>query len=451
MPYCERCNRLGAAPRIIFVNGRCKQALGTGIKMKILLVGGGGREHALAWSIAASALVEELVIAPGSDAMATFGRCVACAVDDIDGLTDLAREMAADLVVIGPEVPLVLGLADKLAALGIAAFGPSKVAAQLEGSKAFAREVCARHNIPQPGFHTVTSPEDANRYIDAFGGFCVVKADGLAAGKGVVVADTASEAKDAAAAMLAGRFGDASRQILIEERMTGPEASLFALIDGPDSLFMASAQDHKRAFDNDQGPNTGGMGAISPAPRLDDALRDQVMAEIVAPLARGMAADGMPYSGVIYVGLMLTPEGPKVVEFNCRFGDPETQVILPRLKSDVVAAMMATVDGALGHFSMRWDDRSAVTVVMASDGYPGDYEKGSPIKGLDAVAKIDDTMVFHAGTRITADGAVLADGGRVLAVTGMGDDAAMARDATYRAVAAIDWPKGFYRTDIAKA
>ncbi len=277
----------------------------------------------------------------------------------------------------------------------------------------------------------------------------MIKADGLAAGKGVVVADSAAEAKQAAAEMLGGRFGAASSEILVEERMVGPEASLFALVDGPDCLFMASAQDHKRAFDNDQGPNTGGMGAISPAPRLDDALRDRVMAKIVEPLARGMAEDGMPYRGVLYVGLMLTVDGPKVVEFNCRFGDPEAQVILPRLKTDLVAAMMATVEGGLGHFSMRWDTRSAVTVVMAARGYPGDYEKGSGIRGLDGVGELEDTLVFHAGTKISADGTVTANGGRVLSVTGLGDTPTDARNAAYSAVDMIDWPEGFCRTDIA--
>mgnify|MGYP001166821011 FL=1 len=296
--------------------------------MKILLVGSGGREHALAWSISGSVLVDELVIAPGSDAMTDFGRCVPVAADDVEGLTELAIKMAADLVVIGPEIPLVLGLADRLADNNIAAFGPSRIAAKLEGSKTFAREVCRRHNIPQPTFAVASNVGDAKQHIDAMGGFCVVKADGLAAGKGVVVADTAKEAKQAATEMLGGRFGAASQQVLIEERMTGPEASLFALVDGADCLFMASAQDHKRAFDEDQGPNTGGMGAISPATHLDDALRDQVMAEIVEPLAHGMADEGTPYRGVLYVGLMLTETGPKVVEFNCRFGDPEAQVII---------------------------------------------------------------------------------------------------------------------------
>ncbi len=419
--------------------------------MKILLVGNGGREHALAWSISASALTDELVIAPGSHAMAGLGECVPVAADDVEGLTALAVKIAADLVVIGPEVPLVLGLADRLADNNIAAFGPSQMAAQLEGSKTFAREICQRYHIPQPAFTVANNVKAANQQIESIGGFCVIKADGLAAGKGVFVSNTVNEAKQAAAEMLGGRFGDAGRQLLIEERIIGPEASLFALVDGTNCLFLASAQDHKRAFDKDQGPNTGGMGAISPAPHLNDALCDQVMANIVEPLARGMAEEGTPYRGVIYVGLMLTETGPKVIEFNCRLGDPEAQVILPRLKTDLVTAILAVVEGGLRHFSIRWDERSAVTVVMATKGYPGAYSKGSEIRGLAEAAGRDDTLIFHAGTTIGADDKVHANGGRVLAVTGLGVDGAGARQTAYDAIATIDWPDGFFRTDIAKS
>ena len=416
--------------------------------MKILLIGSGGREHALAWSIAASALTEELLIAPGSDAMASLGRCVDVAADDLDGMIALADAEQPDLVVVGPEAPLVAGLVDRMEAAGHAVFGPRQAAAQLEGSKSYAREICARFGIHQPGFHVCTDLTMAEAAIDAAGGACVIKADGLAAGKGVVVADTAQEAKAAAAEMFGGRFGDAGTTLLVEERITGPEASLFALIDGPDALFMGSAQDHKRAFDGDQGPNTGGMGAVSPAPRLSDALRDQVMEEMVLPLARGMAADGTPYRGILYVGLMLTEDGPQVIEFNCRLGDPEAQVILPRLRSDLVAAMLATVEGTLGHVSLRWDDRSAVTVVMAAKGYPGGYEKGSVIGGTEA-AEGEDVILFHAGTTIDAGGTLRANGGRVLAVTGLGADVTAARTAAYDAIEAIDWPQGFCRSDIA--
>ena len=417
--------------------------------MKILLIGSGGREHALAWAISGSALTESLVIAPGSDAMATLGRCAGVAADDLDGLLALAEAERPDLVVVGPEAPLVAGLVDKLEAAGFPAFGPSAAAAQLEGSKAFAREACARFGIHQPDFTVCTDIGSARAAIAASGGACVIKADGLAAGKGVVVADTAAEAEDAAAEMLDGRFGDAGATLLVEERITGPEASLFALVDGADVLFMGSAQDHKRAYDGDKGPNTGGMGAVSPSPRLTDALQQQVMDEIVRPLARGMADEGTPYRGILYVGLMLTGDGPQVIEFNCRLGDPEAQVILPRLRSDLVAAMLATVEGTLGHVSLRWDNRSAVTVVMAAEGYPGAYEKGSVISGTEGAEASDDVMLFHAGTKIDDAGTVTAHGGRVLAVTGLGDDAGTARAAAYAAVDGIDWPGGFCRRDIA--
>ncbi len=417
--------------------------------MKILLVGSGGREHALAWAIADSPLTHELVIAPGSAAMADLGRLEPVAADDIEGQVNLALAMNADLVVIGPEVPLVAGLADRLAAAGIAAFGPAAAAARLEGSKEFARDFCRRHDIPQPAFHAIDNIADAEERINAMNGYCVIKADGLAAGKGVVVADTAAEAIAAARDMLDGRFGDAGKQLLIEERISGPEASLFALVDGADCQFMASAQDHKRAYDNDEGPNTGGMGAISPSPRLSDALVEQVMEDVVRPLARGMADEGTPYRGILYVGLMLTETGPQVIEFNCRFGDPEAQVILPRLKSDIVSAMKATTEGGLGHFSLRWDERCAVTVVMASNGYPGSYEKGSVIGNLSGAAALDDVIIFHAGTGVDNSGAVTATGGRVLAVTALGDNAAAARSRAYEAVNLIDWPGGFYRSDIA--
>ena len=417
--------------------------------MKILLIGSGGREHALAWSISGSALTENLVIAPGSDAMATLGRCAGVAADDLDGLLALAEAERPDLVVVGPEAPLVAGLVAKLEAAGIPAFGPSAAAAQLEGSKAFAREACARFGIHQPGFTVCTDIGSARAAIAASGGACVIKADGLAAGKGVVVADTAAEAEDAAAEMLDGRFGDAGATLLVEERITGPEASLFALVDGADVLFMGSAQDHKRAYDGDKGPNTGGMGAVSPSPRLTDTLQRQVMDEIVRPLARGMADEGTPYRGILYVGLMLTGDGQQVIEFNCRLGDPEAQVILPRLRSDLVAAMLATVEGTLGHVSLRWDNRSAVTVVMAAEGYPGAYEKGSVISGTEGAEASDDVMLFHAGTKIDDAGTVTAHGGRVLAVTGLGDDAGTARAAAYAAVDSIDWPSGFCRRDIA--
>ena len=417
--------------------------------MNILLIGSGGREHALAWAIAASPLTDRLVIAPGSDAMAQIGTCVDIAVDDQAALLALADDEGPDLIVIGPEGPLVAGLVDRLEEGGHRAFGPRQAAAALEGSKAFAREACQTYGIPQP-FFTACSDMDAVRdAVAKAGGACVIKADGLAAGKGVVVTDSGDAAIEAAEVMLGGRFGSAGNTVLVEERISGPEASLFALVDGPTALFIGSAQDHKRAYDNDQGPNTGGMGAISPAPCLDAALQQQVMDQIVDPLVRGMDADGTPYRGILYVGLMLTADGPKVIEFNCRFGDPEAQVILPRLRTDIVTAMLATVEGGLADLSLHWADSQAVTVVMAAKGYPGAYEKGSVITGIEAAGTMENTIIFHAGTNIDDQGNVRAAGGRVLAVTGMGDDAASARDTAYRAVAQIDWPDGFCRSDIA--
>jgi len=418
--------------------------------MNILLIGSGGREHALAWSLADSPLTTRLVIAPGNPGMAPHGELRPIAADDLDGLCSLAGEIAADLVVIGPEVPLVEGLADRLAELDIAAFGPSAAAAQLEGSKEFARAFCARHNVPQPAYYPVSDYAAACQHIDQLGGICVIKADGLAAGKGVVVADDAETAKVAAKSMLDGQFGDSGKRIVIEQRISGPEASLFALLDGDTAILMATAQDHKRAYDNDIGPNTGGMGAISPSPRLDKVLEDQVMQKIVHPVLRGMAAEGTPYRGVLYVGLMLTDDGPQVIEFNCRFGDPEAQVILPRLKTDIVSAMLATTTASLHHFDMRWDTRAAVTVVMANKGYPGSYEKGSVIRDVDAAETVADCYVFHAGTALADNGDLIAVGGRVLAVTALGDDAASARRHAYEAVAKINWQNGFYRNDIAK-
>ena len=416
--------------------------------MKILLIGSGGREHALAWSIADSPLTQQLVIAPGNPGMAAYGKLVDIAADDIEAICDYAAAMPADLVVVGPEVPLVMGLVDRLHERDIPAFGPTAAAAKLEGSKEFARAFCQRHKIPQPAFFPVDDYATACQHIDALGD-CVIKADGLAAGKGVVVAESVAEAKQAAKEMLAGQFGSASSRIVIEQKITGPEASLFALLDGENAILMATAQDHKRAFDGDTGPNTGGMGAISPAPRLSPELENEVMERIVRPVARGMAGEGMPYRGVLYVGLMLTADGPQVIEFNCRFGDPEAQVILPRLRTDIVSAMLATTNNSLTHFDMRWDSRSAVTVVIANQGYPGAYSKGSAIKNIEAADNQNDQFVFHAGTALDASGQLVASGGRVLAVTGLADSAAAARARAYDAVAKIDWPEGFYRRDIA--
>jgi phosphoribosylamine--glycine ligase len=411
--------------------------------MKVLVVGSGGREHALCWALAGSPVVTEVVCAPGNAGIAAEARCVPVPADDLDGLLALARDERAGLVVVGPEAPLVLGLVDRLRAVGIKAFGPTAAAARLEGSKAFAKAFCARHGIPTASFRVFGRAERAaaRAHVEARGAPIVVKADGLAAGKGVVVAATVEEALAAVDAV-----GDA---IVVEEFLEGEEASLFALCDGTHALEIGTAQDHKRAFDGDRGPNTGGMGACSPAPRLDPATVERVMAEIVRPTLAGMAAEGTPFAGILYAGLMLTASGPKLVEYNVRFGDPECQVVLPRLMTDLAQLLLGAVDGVLGHMSLRWrPDEHALTVVLASKGYPGAHARGTEIRGLDALAGDPGLLVFHAGTRRAEDGRLLADGGRVLGVTGLGATLAEARDRAFAAVDRIDWPEGFCRRDI---
>ena len=417
--------------------------------MKILIIGSGGREHALAWSIFDSPLCDELIIAPGNPGIAQLGRCEAVSAEDTAALVELAKNEAADLVVVGPEVPLVNGLADDLIAADIPVFGPHAAAARLEGSKAFARDFCERHNIPQPKWQNFTKPEAATAFAAELNGYCVIKADGLAAGKGVVICSNLKEAEQAIIELLGGRFGLASQEILVEERITGPELSAFALVDGKSVLWLASAQDYKRAFDGDAGPNTGGMGAVSPSPYETDVLRDQIMSTIITPVAKGMAAEGCPYNGVLYAGLMLTEDGPKVIEFNCRFGDPEAQVVLPRLKSDFLSAALTVVEGGLENFDLRWIDQTAVTVVMAADGYPGSYQKGQPIHGADQLETADGSLIFHAGTESANDGQLISAGGRVLAVTALGNDRQLARSEAYAAVKTIFWPDAMFRTDIA--
>jgi len=417
--------------------------------MHVLVIGSGGREHALVDAIDRSPLTSRISVAPGNPGMISMAERPLLTADDSASIIDFARAEAVDLVVIGPEAPLVDGLADALNNAGIKAFGPSAEAARLEGSKAFSREFCARHNIPQPGFARFTDSPAALAYLKQTypGQGVVIKADGLAAGKGVVVADNEQEAEDAVRMMLddAG-FGDAGSSILIEERITGTEASLFALVDGQDAVFLGSAQDYKRALDGDKGPNTGGMGAISPAPKLTPALQEEAWERIVLPVVRGMAAEGRPYRGFLYAGLMLTDEGPQVIEFNCRFGDPEAEVILPRLKSDLLSAMLTAMEQGLGHADLRFEDKVAVTVIMANGGYPGHYTKGAVIHGLEV--EMANTMVFHAGTDIDADGNIIATGGRVLAITGLGRDAAEARQNAYERARHITWDGVMYRRDI---
>jgi phosphoribosylamine--glycine ligase len=417
--------------------------------MRILVVGGGGREHALCWAISASPLCTKLLCAPGNAGIAQVAQCIDVAAEDVEGQVALALAEKIDFVVIGPETPLVAGLSDRLAKVGIKAFGPSAEAAQLEGSKGFTKDLCRRHNIPTGAYERFADLDKALAYIQTQGAPIVVKADGLAAGKGVVVAETVEQAKEAVRDMLAGnRFGAAGASVVIEEFLDGEEASLFALTDGEHALALAGAQDHKRAFDGDKGPNTGGMGAYSPAPILDAAMVERAMAEIVLPTVRAMKADGIAFKGVLYAGLMIGRNGPKLIEYNCRFGDPETQVLMMRLKSDIVPALIACADGGLRHLDLRWSDEAALTVVMAAKGYPDAYKKGTEIKGLEAAGKVEGVQVFHAGTK--AEGAhILSNGGRVLNVTAMASTVEEARARAYKAVDLIDWPEGFCRRDIA--
>ncbi len=415
--------------------------------MKALVVGGGGREHALCWALGASPLLDGIICAPGNAGIARDARCVPVAVDDVEGLVALARAEQVGLVVVGPELPLTLGLVDRLAAAGIRAFGPTAAAARLEGSKAFAKAFCARHGIPTAAFATFTDAAAAHAHIRRHGAPIVVKADGLAAGKGVVVAQSVEEALTAADAALGGAFGEAGRTVVLEEFLAGEEASLFALCDGTHALEIGTAQDYKRAFDGDAGPNTGGMGAISPTPALDGSMVERVMGEIVRPTLAGMAAAGAPFRGFLYVGLMLTADGPRLVEYNVRFGDPEAQAVLPRLMTDLGQLVLGALDGALNHMDLRWLPKHALTVVLASRGYPGAHATGTEIRGLDALPTGEDLFVFHAATRRDGD-RLLASGGRVLAITGLGDTLAAARERAYAAVDAIDWLEGFCRRDI---
>ena len=419
--------------------------------MNILVVGGGGREHAIAYSLSKSPLTKRLIVAPGNPGIETFAECYPIATEDIDGQCRLAKDMKADIVFIGPEIPLVLGLKNKLSEIGINAFGPSKEAAQLEGSKTFSRNFCKRYNIPQPNFKYCSDLNTAKDQIELLNGYCVVKADGLAAGKGVVVCDTVNEAIEASTQMLEdNKFGDAGKSILIEERITGIEASVFAVSDGNTAIVLGTAQDHKRAYDNDQGPNTGGMGAISPAPALNEELNKNIFDNIIMPTINGMRSDGIPYEGILYAGVMLTDQGPKVIEFNCRFGDPETQVVLPRLSTDLVDIVYNTVTNNLENTPIELTDNTAITVVIASKGYPGTFKKGIELPSLNKFDKQDDILIFHSGTAKNENENLISSGGRVLSVTAIGDNVQDCRQKAYDIVEEINWDKGFYRRDIGK-
>jgi phosphoribosylamine--glycine ligase len=415
--------------------------------MNILIIGGGGREHALAWKIAASPLADRVYCAPGNAGIAREAECAALDCADHSAIIGFCRTKAIDFVVVGPEAPLVAGLVDDLESAGIKTFGPTKAAARLEGSKGFTKDLCRANNIPTAAYERFDAAAPAKQYLRRMAAPIVVKADGLAAGKGVVVAATTDEAEAAVDMMFAGALGAAGRAVIIEELLTGEEASFFVLSDGENAVPLATAQDHKRAFDGDLGPNTGGMGAVSPAGVMTPALERRALDEIVLPTLSAMKAMGAPYKGVLYAGLMITDEGPKLIEYNVRFGDPECQVLMLRLMSDLVPALIASRDGMLKNFALRWFPEVALTVVMAAKGYPGDYAKGSVIGGLGDAEKVDGVEIFHAGTR-KEDGRILANGGRVLDVTGAGKTFAEARARAYAAIDKIAWPESFCRRDI---
>jgi len=411
--------------------------------MKILLLGSGGREHALAWKMAASPLTDKLYCAPGNAGIAREAECVAIDLADHAAVIGFCRKNGVDFVVVGPEAPLCAGIVDDLEAAGIKAFGPSRAAARLEGSKGFTKDLCRANGIPTASFDKFDDPATAEAYVRDKNVPLVVKADGLAAGKGVIVPETV----EATIAAIGAIDRDVGGPIVIEEKLEGEEASFFALCDGETAIALATAQDHKRAHDGDTGPNTGGMGAYSPAPNIDAAMSARIMAEIIDPTMRAMRAMGAPYNGVLYAGLMMTREGPKLIEYNARFGDPETQVLMLRLKSDLVPALLASRDGVLKSFDLRWYAEPALTVVMAAKGYPGNYKRGTVIAGLDEAAKVEGVEIFHAGTKAES-GKILADGGRVLNVSAIGETVREAQARAYEAIGRILWPDGFYRHDI---
>jgi phosphoribosylamine---glycine ligase len=423
--------------------------------MNVLVIGSGGREHALAWKAAQSPDVETVYVAPGNAGTATESGLENANIDvsDFDALIDFAKSNQVQLTIVGPEVPLVEGVVDAFEQAGLRCFGPSAKAAQLEGSKAFTKDFLARHNIPTGFYQTFTEVEPALAYIEANGAPIVVKADGLAAGKGVIVAETNEQAEEAVRDMLSGNaFGEAGCRVVIEEFLPGEEASFIVIVDGKNVLPMATSQDHKRIGEGDTGPNTGGMGAYSPAPVVTADIHQRIMEEVIYPTVAGMAAEGMPYTGFLYAGLMITPEGePKVIEYNCRFGDPETQPIMMRLQSDLVALCNAAIDGELNGAEANWDSRAAVGVVLAAGGYPGDYAKGKVITGLDTAHSIDQ-KIFHAGTALQASNAgsqIVTNGGRVLCATALGADVAEAQHKAYQLANSISWDDMIMRSDIA--
>ena len=418
--------------------------------MKVLVVGSGGREHAICSAVAKSPLCDRLYCAPGNPGIAELAECWPISADKVMEIAAKAEEQEIDFVIVGPEVPLSLGLVDELVALGIPCFGPSKAAAELESSKSFMKDLCSAAGVPTAAYRRFKDAALARNYVKEQGAPIVVKADGLAAGKGVTVARSVEEAIAAIdAAMVDNVFGASGSEVVIEECMEGEEASFFAIADGKTVKFFASAQDHKAVFDGDKGPNTGGMGAYSPAPIVDQAMIDKVMREIILPTDAAMKKAGRPFTGVYFAGLMITKDGPKLIEFNCRFGDPETEVMLPRLKSDLLALLFACSKGMLDGVDIEFHDYSAVGVVMASNGYPGKYEKGTSIHCLECASSVPNVEVFHAGTKLSSSGEVVSEGGRVLCVTATADTVTEAQKLAYQAVDKIDWPQGFCRRDIA--
>jgi len=416
--------------------------------MKVLVVGGGGREHALVWKASKSPLVSKIFVAPGNGGTGELAENVSIAADDVEALLEFALSTKIDLTIVGPEAPLVKGVVDRFRANNLRVFGPTAKASMLEGSKAFAKAAMKRYKIPTAEYEEFQDPNKAGEYIRQKGAPIVVKADGLAAGKGVVVAQTVAEALAAVDSMMLSRqFGAAGSKIVVEEFLEGEEASFIALCDGKSVLPLASSQDHKAAFDGDKGPNTGGMGAYSPAPILDEKLSEEVVRTIVEPMMKGLAADGASFSGVMYAGLMIKDGKPKVLEFNCRFGDPECQPILMRMKSDLIPIIEACIDGKLADFEIDWDPRTAVCVVLASGGYPGEYEKGLEISAMPGPDQYRDSYVFHAGTAKTNSG-LLTNGGRVMGVSALGEDIETARNEAYRLIAKINWRDMRFRRDI---
>ena len=419
--------------------------------MRILVVGSGGREHALVWKIAQSKLVDKVFCAPGNGGITELAECIDIKADDVFGLLEFARKEKIDLTVVGPEATLSLGIVDEFDKAGLKIFGPNKLAANLEASKVFSKELMVKYKVPTAEFKVFDNPDEAKKYIEVSGAPCVVKADGLAAGKGVVVAQTIDAAKNAVTMMMQDKvFGDAGKKIIVEECLTGQEASILVITDSKEVVALASAQDHKKVFDNDQGPNTGGMGAYSPAAIVTPDILKEIMQKIIYRTIDGLAKEGIDYRGVLYAGVMLTKDGPKTLEFNVRFGDPETEAILPRLKSDLLEVMLATSQAKLSKIrTLEWDNRACVCVVCASAGYPGNYVKDKEISGLDEVKKLKDAVVFHAGTKRIGD-KILTSGGRVLGVTGLGATIKDALNKTYAAVGKINFEGMHFRRDIAR-